>query len=262
MKINNLNLAYFSATFTTQKIVRTIADSFQANTSHEYNLLKGIDENIIMNEDDLFIIGAPVYAGRIPQVMIDSLNKISGNSTPAIVVCVYGNRDYDDALLELKDIVEKNGFKVISAGAFIGTHSIFPKVAANRPDKKDLEIATLFGEKSSRLLSELENINSVQDISIKGNFPYKEVKKIPLTPKAGRKCNNCGICAKECPVNAIPKESPKKTNKDICISCAHCIAVCPQKARNFGGLLYKLAGKKFVPANIARKKPEVIFSGE
>lgn len=37
--------------------------------------------------------------------------------TPAIAVCVYGNRDYDDALIELKDAIEANGFKTVAAAA-------------------------------------------------------------------------------------------------------------------------------------------------
>ena len=76
--------------------------------------------------------------GRIPTQTLISLNQIKANKTPAIVVCVYGNRDYDDALLELKEVVESNGFTVISAGAFVAQHSIFPQVGQNRPDEKDL----------------------------------------------------------------------------------------------------------------------------
>ena len=64
---------------------------------------------------------------------------IHGNNTPAVAVCVYGNRDYDDALLEIKDTLNGNGFRTFAAGAFIGRHCIFPKVAEGRPDASDLE---------------------------------------------------------------------------------------------------------------------------
>ena len=69
---------------------------------------------------------------------VDAFEKIKGDKTPAVLVCVYGNRNYDDALLELKDISEANGFVPIAAGAFIARHSIFSDVAVGRPDKEDL----------------------------------------------------------------------------------------------------------------------------
>ena len=62
----------------------------------------------------------------------------------AIVAVIYGNRDYDDALLELADIAVEDGFEVVAAGAFIAQHCIFPKVANGRPDASDMAVATDF----------------------------------------------------------------------------------------------------------------------
>ncbi len=58
----------------------------------------------------------------------------------AIAVVVYGNRNYDDALIELKDILESDGFKVVAGAAFIGEHSFSKTLAKNRPDEKDMDI--------------------------------------------------------------------------------------------------------------------------
>ena len=80
---------------------------------------------------DIVIVGVPVYAGRVPNVLLKYLNTMSGNGALAIAVVLYGNRNYDDALLELKDILEANGFKVIAGGAFIGEHA-FSKTLAKQ----------------------------------------------------------------------------------------------------------------------------------
>ena len=52
-----------------------------------------------LNGEDTLLVAVPVYGGRVPSVAIDRLKRITGHNTPAILVGVYGNRDYDDALL-------------------------------------------------------------------------------------------------------------------------------------------------------------------
>lgn len=260
MRLTTINVVYFSATNTTQKVVRTVAGQF-AGTIQEYNITKSVPEKeVILEDDELFIVGMPVYAGRIPAIAAQKLQNFKSTGAPAIIVCVYGNRDYDDALLELKDIVEENGFKVVSAAAFVAQHSIFPKVAHNRPDEKDLFQIKEFALQTAGFLKLATDITAFSNFEVKGNRPYKIAGKIPLKPKTNRKCNGCGTCIKQCPVKAIPADDPRKTDKDICISCARCITVCPQKARSFGGLLYKVASSKFTKANAERKESAINYS--
>lgn len=259
MEISTINLVYFSATYTTRKVIRSLVEQTDKHIT-EYDITQTAPETDIMFESkDLLIAGTPVYAGRIPAVSVNAFNKFKGNNTPAIIACVYGNRDYDDAVLEMKDILENNGFKIISAGVFIAQHSIFPAVGQGRPDKTDMEILRSFGTKSFDIIKRTDNLLSLSSINVKGNTPYKIPGSIPLKPKGNKNCNECGTCVKLCPVKAIHKSSPRKTLKDICISCGRCIVTCPQKARNFSGLLYNLAGKKFVKANSLRKEPETFY---
>ena len=261
MKINNLHLVWFSASATTKRIISIIAEQFTAQSVIKHDITKNtLNDDIHIDSNDLLIVGAPVFAGRIPAIAVDALNKFKGNKTPAVMICVYGNRDYDDAMLELKNILQTNDFSIISTGAFIAQHSIFPAVGASRPDEKDMEIITAFGKKSAALISSLDNTNNLQNINVKGNYPYKKPGKIPLTPKADKICNKCGTCVKLCPTNAIPALNPRITFGSKCIACTRCIAVCPQHARHFGGLLYKFAGKKFTKDNSARKEPEILYA--
>lgn len=260
MEIKQTTLVYFSATRTTKKVAKLIADTVGGNCT-EYDITQQqFDKELLLNNQELLIIAMPVYSGRIPATTIDTLKKIKGDGTPAIIVCVYGNRDYDDALLELKELVEENNFKVISAGAFIAQHSIFPKVGTNRPDSADVEQIKAFTLKSEAILKSIADTQSLSEVSVKGNKPYKVPKSIPLHPHASRKCNKCGACAKLCPVQAISEENPQKTNNKVCISCARCIVSCAQNARSFKGILYFLAGKKFTKSYAVRREPDVYFS--
>ena len=256
MDISAINLVYFSATYTTRKVARLIAGLLDGKVS-EHDITQAVPEtDIALGKADLLVVGMPVYAGRIPAVALEALGKFKGDNTLAILVGVYGNRDYDDALLEMKDLVEGNGFKVVGAGAFIAQHSIFPAVGAMRPDEEDILKIKAFANQCKERLGSTTDVYSLPEVVVKGKKPYKVPGKIPLKPKGNRKCDKCGTCVRLCPVQAIPEASPRKTDKSLCISCGRCIVVCPQKARHFGGILYKLVGSRFAKTNSARKEAE------
>ncbi|NMA72899.1 MAG: 4Fe-4S binding protein [Bacteroidales bacterium] len=160
----------------------------------------------------------------------------------------------------MRDIVSANQFAVLSAGVFIGQHSIFPKTGANRPDSSDLITAQHFGEVTKMKLEEQSELSNLPQIKVKGNFPYKEAKPIPLIPSGDRNCTVCGKCVRNCPTQAISLENPRKTDKTRCISCGRCIYVCPENSRQFRGILYSMVYKKFTRTYTDRKEPEMFYS--
>ena len=80
--------------------------------------------------------GVPTYAGRFPKLLQPYTEKIKGNNSLAVFVATYGNRDYEDSLLELKNIFEDNGFKTLAASTFVTEHSSTSKLATKRPNAK------------------------------------------------------------------------------------------------------------------------------
>lgn len=261
MNIKNIHLVYYSATFSTRRIVHEIASQFEKPVK-EYDITSDVpkDDISLDSDGDLLIVGVPSYAGRVPEMAARSLKRFLGNNTPAIIVCVYGNRAYDDTLIELKDIVEAHGFKLVSAAAVIAQHSIFPKVAEGRPDADDMEKLHSFAAKSNDILSQISKMSAVSRLMVNGNRPYRDTKLIPLHPEGSKsKCTSCHACAKMCPVGAISMEEPYKTNEKKCISCGRCIVVCPEHARHFGGLLYKTVSWKFEKDYTEPKQPEFFY---
>lgn len=208
-----------------------------------------------LKKEDIAIIAVPSYGGRIPALAAQRISKIHGNQAPCVIVCVYGNRAYEDTLIELKDLAEKNDFKVIAAIAAIAEHSIMHQYAAGRPDMKDKKELQNFAGKI------WERINSgpaeAPTLQIPGNRPYKKAGGAGLVPKADNKCTDCGLCAKNCPAQAISKNNPKITDSKKCISCMRCVVKCPQSARKVSSAMVSVAALAMKKACSARKENEL-----
>ncbi len=258
--MDKLHAIYFSATDTTRKCVASFCQGFGSEPDISVNLADGFDATFpeISNED-VVVIATPVYGGRLPLHVARALAKIKGNNATAIAIVVYGNRDYDDALLELTDILHNNNFRISGAGAFIGQHSIFPKVAKSRPDLSDEQELIKFG-KECRTAS-CKGVGSDYSPYIKGKRPYKKSAGVPLYPKAKKAdCIKCAKCASNCPVGAIPNDKPFITDTIKCISCGRCIKVCSTGARRYSGAAYSLVSLIFKAAFSKRKEPEWVVS--
>jgi len=255
---------YFSPTRTTEKITMTIAKTVSAKLNgslNEINIRKNNEREKIpeFSKENILILGLPVYAGRIPEIVEDYVYNLKTDGTKAIILSVYGNRDYDDALIEMRNILNQNGFSIIAAGAFIGEHSFTNKVGTGRPDEEDLKIAKAFGDSIYVKIKEIGN-NTTESIEVKGNYPYKERGALPpVAPSTNENCSECMDCVVSCPTDAINSQNPRKTDIDKCILCCECVKICPESAKiNDSEAILGLIGmleNKFTE----RKEPELFI---
>ena len=152
------------------------------------------------SENELLIIAVPVYMGRVPALLMEWLQTIRAQKTPVVCVVVYGNRVYDDALLELKNIMTKCGCKPIAFAAFIGEHS-FPSperpVAEGRPDAQDLQHAEMFGRKIYEKLQSVLSVDQISEVNVPGTHPYRGDSKLWTVDfiAVSEECTQCGVCA-------------------------------------------------------------------
>ena len=243
MDYHNVYNAYFSPSGTTKKITSSVASVISDKITAIDFLCKPID-SLHFENDDLLIIGLPVFSGRVPQNCIPYIKSLQGNGTPAIIIVVYGNRDYEDALIELYDLIHAQNFCVIGAAAFVAEHSLFHQVAQGRPDNNDFSKIIQFATICSEKLESFEGYN--EQLRIEGNRPYKSRKIFDMHPKTLSNCNSCGICADICPTGAIDSKNTLKTAKDKCISCTACVSACPIGARSFKGFRFNVSNRAFI----------------
>lgn len=226
---------WFSPTGGTKKAVDMFCDCLNLLTKEmDFTTMKNREDSVELAENEVLIASVPVYAGRIPPV--ENLYKnIKGNNTPCVIVACYGNRHYDDAIAQLKNILNERGFICIGAIACIIPHIYSDRLGKGRPNEKDEEIIRDFAEK---IKGKLEN-NEISEISVQGN-PMPEPKPVKMLKTwIEGLCNFCGLCAESCPVGAINRETMVIDNS-VCINCMRCSKVCPREARSFEGENIKL----------------------
>ncbi len=201
---------------------------------------KGISENVKAvdlglrdkkpekTEGDLAVIAVPVFGGRIPAFVTEKLKELDGNEEKAVTLVVYGNRAYEDALLELNDVAQESGFQIVASAAVVAQHSMVPEVAQGRPDEQDRESILAFAKK---VLDKMEN-GADTSVKVPGNYPYKDGMSMPVTPISLPSCNQCGKCVSVCPAGAIKiDDGAVVTSPEKCMLCMACVAACPEHGR-------------------------------
>lgn len=265
MSQKQVRAAYFSATDTTKRVAVFLADRLAeltgtgpAKEPFDFTLPEIRTEAASFSAEEIVVFGVPVYAGRVPNVLLKYLDTVKGNGAWAIPVVLYGNRNYDDGLIELQNILEKDGFHTVAAAAFIGEHSFSRVLAAGRPDDRDFALAEAFAQGTADKLKTLWEKEldgggidwTSKPLRVKGETPLRgyyqprdrkgnpvDIRKV--LPKTGPSCTHCGLCAALCPMGSIDPQDVS-LYKGICIKCGACVKKCPQNARYYddAGYLY------------------------
>ena len=175
----NVYEIYFSPTGGTRKVATFLAQEMNTEPG-QIDLSDNRTDfyAIALTSEDVAVIAVPSYSGRVPVPAVERIMQIRGNGAKAILVCVYGNRAYEDTLIELQDCVQQAGFSVAAAVAAVAEHSIARRYAANRPDQEDYRQLKEF---AGKILDKLNHGDAAMPV-IPGNRPYRKAGNVGLIP--------------------------------------------------------------------------------
>ena len=98
----NMFQIVFSPTGGTQKVVDLITSQWEDSVNKIDLADAELDyDTLSLGKDDAAVIAVPSYGGRVPALAVQRISKIRGNQARCVIVCVYGNRAYEDTLVEL-----------------------------------------------------------------------------------------------------------------------------------------------------------------
>ena len=211
-------------------------------------------DTIPFTAEDVCLAAVPSFAGRVPVPAAQRLAQMKGNGARVILMTVYGNRHYDDTLVELSDLLTQAGFRPVAGIAAVAEHSIDRTIAQGRPDTRDKAELEGFAASIRQRLQAREC--PMPDLP--GNRPYKAVAPMLSKPVATEDCTQCGKCAQVCPVGAIDPEDAANTAPEVCVSCMACENACPNGGRQVPGpVMEKLKG--FLAQVCQGRKPNEFF---
>ena len=256
MKLEKIWAVYFSGTGTTRRTAERIAGGIASRLnlpveSVDFSRPAVRQETLGFGEKDLVVFGTPVYAGRVPNVLLPFLReRIVGGGALAVPVVLFGNRNYDDALIELRNILAADGMHPIAAGAFVGEHSFSRVLGADRPNAEDEALMDEFAARVAELAAGLDAA-PVKSAAVRGQEPLRPyytprdragnpINILKVKPKTDlSRCGGCGLCADLCPMGSIDPADVSAV-RGICIKCCACVKGCPTGAKFFddAGYLY------------------------
>ena len=256
MKLEKIWAVYFSGTGTTRRTVERIAGGIASRLnlpaeSVDFSRPAVRQETLCFGEKDLVVFGTPVYAGRVPNVLLPFLReRIMGGGALAVPVVLFGNRNYDDALIELRNILTADGMHPIAAGAFVGEHSFSRVLGADRPNAEDEALMDEFAARVAELAAGLDAA-PVKSVAVRGQEPLRPyytprdragnpINILKVKPKTDMsRCGGCGLCADLCPMGSIDPADVSAV-RGICIKCCACVKGGPIGAKFFddAGYLY------------------------
>ncbi|MGL4337475.1 MAG: EFR1 family ferrodoxin [Turicibacter sp.] len=248
-------LIYFSGTGNTKYVGELICKAFQQNKCdiQMYSMEESFD--VLPDTYDFLVLGFPKYYEYPPLEFIKKVKEKIPKANREIKAMMYCTQCGPTKVpaQELTNILQKKNHIVFSTGLFEMANNFF--LMKVFPPTEDFEISIRNQnvkakvEKMVHLFlrgdSHYESMGIVTDTCC-NVFVRAYVKLIPGQVKkitTSDKCNHCGKCVVQCPIQNITMEKEGPRLKENCMMCMRCLNGCPVNAFKYKGETMPQYGK-------------------
>lgn len=235
----------FSPTGGTRKVGEALAQGMAQSLGgpvdiRSFNTPAARQDPFAGDPNTAYVIGFPVYAGRVPNLLREDVAKMVGHGAPVLAYVTYGNRSYGDGLSELAGLLEEGGFRLVGGVAAVCQHAFATSLAPGRPTDEDLAHYTDIGRQVGAKIAQKDFSRPTlpgawppgpyyvpKDPATGDPLPFLKIKV-----KTKDTCTDCGACVPACPLGSIPADNPR-TLQGPCMKCQACLQVCPVGAKYF-----------------------------
>ena len=237
---------YFSATGTNKYVAQELARATGEVLLPLKDLVRQKKYTLKIADGENLGIVVPTYWEGLPSILLDYLEKVrfafTGSDHYCYFVATYGC-DYGNILSTAQKEFAKVGvhFDSLYAARFVDNWSpmfYLKDASRNRRAEENGEAETrlivqqvLRKEKGHTLPNQMSALGAA---AAKAN--YNRIRKTKRFKLAADKCMDCGLCARQCPLDAIEMQEGRPVwVKGKCTLCLGCFHRCPAGAIDYDG---------------------------
>ncbi len=235
---------YFSATGNTRYISKLLKNNFK-NKGIEVDLIDIQKHECLVRDYDFYIFGSPIHADMFPKMYVEWVNKnIKNQNKKCIVYSTLSDIEDRKGRIYFSKLLDKKGLDIIVNKAINMPNNYTIGPFKMDSDEKIKQLISSSKVVAKEIVYHFINLNKTNIDTNKSTISSEIVfnmfntysknfakKKFSLNDK---KCIDCNICERQCPVNNIKMDNKKIEFSNKCISCMKCIHRCPGNA-----ILYK-----------------------
>jgi ferredoxin len=232
-------IIYFSGTGNT----KAIAQGYQVALSKRGHIvtIKSIEETQDLDEHELLIIGGPIYAGYMPDKLINWTRKNVTKVTEkqAIVFSTSAGLSNANGVKSIGKKLIRKGYTLLDMAKFEMPRNFY----IDKYEPTDEGIQKLqFENAGAKIIDSINCLDKSSSLSIEESVIMNDflsdffrllAKNMGKSFKIHENCINCGLCEKNCPQNNIKYKEKQYLNR--CIMCTRCIHNCPVNAISYKG---------------------------
>ena len=236
-------LVYFSATENTEKVAEVIKGQF-VELGADVDLVDITSYSDRQKETDFrdyqaFVFGMPIHSMRTPRIVRQWFETLYGQDRKCSTFFTYGGFGVHPAHYSTREILEKQGFLLVSSAEFLGKHTFNLggwSALKDRPDHSDFDLARKYAKRTymrftgedGGVVEKLEKTEYTEkQLEEFENFRFMAVSQLPT--RGGEGCSMCMRCEELCPTQAMDAMKGE-ADREKCIVCLRCVYICPERA--------------------------------